>query len=177
MKKTYEITVKQLSAMHINGGTAPDGKRITVKYDGKAYIPATLFKGVFRGSFAALSAALKIDSKVCADFFGEEGFKKSRVILDNLLTDQSSAFETRTNVSISRYTRKTLDQMLVTSEVQPPFDKDRNPMVYKGEMTVYYRDEDECLKYEKLLLKALTMIKTIGSGKSRGLGFVEVQAK
>lgn len=172
MKKVYKITVKQLSAMHINGGTAADGKRITVKYDRKSYIPATLLKGVFRGNFAMLASTLGIDKKICGEFFGDGGFQRSRIILDNLFTEQETVTETRTNVSISRYTRKSANEMLVTSEIQSPFDVERNPVQYSGEMTVYYSEEN--LKYEKLLFKALQMTNAVGSGKSRGLGFVEV---
>ncbi len=174
MKKTYIIKVKQLSALHINGGTAADKKRITVKYDGKGYIPATLFKGVFRSYFSMLLNTFNINQNECDRLFGKEGFQKSRVILDNLLTEQKTIIQPRTNVGISRYTRKSLDGMLVTSETISPFDKEGKPIVYSGEMTVYYDDEN--IKYENLILAALESIKAIGSGKSRGLGFVEVTA-
>ncbi len=175
MKKKYQISVKLLSPLHINGGTAADGTRVTVKSNGKTYIPATLFKGVMRGYFQTLINTFGKDPDLVKEFFGDSGFRKSHIILDNLETEQESSTEVRTNVSISRYTRKSIDGALVRSEVQPAFDANNEPVIFSGEMTVYYSDL-KYFDYECFILKSIEMIKYIGSGKSRGLGFVDVKA-
>lgn len=177
MKKAYEINVKLLSALHINSGVDSDGTRIFVACDGKAYIPATLIKGIARDNFERLlktfSNEYKLDNcdDVVSNIFGKEGFQKSRIIFDNLYTKSQVITDTRTNISINRYTRKANDGALVFSKTVSPFDKQQNNICFNGEFTLYSNDE----KYIQLLIKAIEMISCIGSGKSRGLGFVEVK--
>ena len=177
MKKTYKINVKLLSAMHIHSGVAPDGTRLFVTCDGNAYIPATLIKGITRDNFSRLLKTFSDEYGVdnCdyegGKIFGEEGFQKSRIIFDNLYTENDVITDTRTNISISRYTRKSNDGALVFSKTVSPFDKEQNNICFNGEFTIYSDDE----KKIELLIKAIEMISCIGSGKSRGLGFVEVR--
>lgn len=177
MKKAYEINVELLSALHINSGVDSDGTRIFVACDGKPYIPATLIKGIARDNFERLlktfSNEYKLDNcdDVVSNIFGKEGFQKSRIIFDNLYTKSQVITDTRTNISINRYTRKANDGALVFSKTVSPFDKQQNNICFNGEFTLYSNDE----KYIQLLIKAIEMISCIGSGKSRGLGFVEVK--
>lgn len=187
MKKTYKINVKLLSAMHIHSGVAPDGTRLFVtciendkdkdEVKVKAYIPATLIKGITRDNFSRLLKTFSNEYGVddcdyeVSKIFGKEGFQKSRIIFDNLYTENDVIIDTRTNISISRYTRKANDGALVFSKTVSPFDKEQNNICFNGEFTIYSDDE----KYIKLLIKAIEMISCIGSGKSRGLGFVEVR--
>ena len=179
MKRAYEINIKLLSALHIISGVDSDGTRIFVACDGKPYIPATLIKGIARDNFERLlktfSNEYKLDNcdDVVSNIFGKEGFQKSRIIFDNLYTKTENEVETdtRVNVSINRYTRKANDGALVFSKTVSPFDKQQNNICFNGEFTLYSNNE----KYIELLKKAIEMISCIGSGKSRGLGFVEVK--
>ncbi len=177
MKKVYEIKITLLSALHINGGVDSASTRITVKQNDKAYIPATVFKGIVRDRFSALLSAITDNeaetATVAKDFFGAGGFCPSRTIFDNLITQQPIETELRANVSINRYTRKALDRALVFTEVQPPVDMNGQPVVFSGDMTVHYKNK-QMQQYECVLTKAVESILCIGSGKSRGLGFVKI---
>lgn len=172
MKKIYGIEITLRSALHINAGVDQSGVRVTVKADGRPYIPATLFKGLVRAEFSALLEALGEDSAGISErFFGGEGFCRSHTIFSDLLTEQESTVELRTNISTDRYTRKVYDGALVKTEVQPQCDRNGAAVVFSGDMTVYYTDDD-MLRYEPVLRKAVEQICSIGTGKSRGLGFV-----
>lgn len=173
MKKVYEIKVRLLSAMHINAGVAPDSKRVFVKSDGKPYIPATLMKGLVRSNFDMLLNTFAPESKaVVKAFFGEEGYCRSHTIFDNLFSQQDAEYENRANVSISRYTRKNVDKALVFSEVVSRRDDLGQDIVFSGDVTVHY--SEEMLGYEKYFIEAVKLVDSIGSGKSRGLGYAEV---
>ncbi len=175
MKKVYKIDIRLLSAMHINAGVAPDSKRVFVKSDGKPYIPATLFKGLVRSNFEMLLNTYAPESiAISKSFFGDEGYNRSHVIFDNLFPkpEQDAEYENRVNVSISRYTRNKIDGALVFSEVVSRRDSLGQDIVFSGYVTVYY--SEEMLKYENYFLEAVRLINSIGSGKSRGLGYVEV---
>lgn len=186
MKKIYNVSVKLLSALHINGGTNPSGVRVTVKSDGKAYIPATLFKGIVRENFEKIADLYGDTDKccgkenaekpcgcICCRMFGKAGFQRSRIIFDNLTTEQELSYSIRTNVSINRYLQKSYDGALVFTETADYIDKSGNNTVFSGQITAYY-PEDCANRAEAFLIEAVEMIKCIGLGKSRGLGFVEV---
>lgn len=182
MKKIYEINMEIKSAVHINAGTRGDGRQITVKSNGEMYIPATVIKGVVRNNMEGIIKALQPDYKCCGKenvgkscdcimckFFGKAGFQPSRIIIDNLYNKKNDIqMELRTNNGISRYNRRTQEGALVTSEAIST----AGDILFSGVMTVYYTKELE--KYENILLKSFTMVDSIGSGKSRGLGRVKV---
>lgn len=173
MKKEYTITVRLLSSMHINAGISADSKRIVVKENGAPYIPATLIKGLVREKFTVLLNTFAPDNITMSDrFFGSEGYNRSHVIFDDLLTDNDFVYEARSNVSISRYTRKNTDEALVFSENVSCFNKSGENLIFKGDAAVYYNEDMK--KYEAFFTEAVKMIDAVGSGKSRGLGLVEV---
>lgn len=186
MKKVYDVSIKLLSALHINGGIDPSGVRVTIKSDGDPYIPATLFKGIVRENFSKIAALYGDDSdctgKTSADspcnclscrMFGKAGFQRSRLIFDNLTTQQEYSYLMRTNVSISRYLQINHDGALVFTQTVDRLDKSGNNIVFHGQITAHYPD-DCARKAEAYLYTAIEMIKCIGLSKSRGLGFVEV---
>lgn len=174
MKKEYNLTVRLLSSMHINAGVSADSKRIVVKENGMPYIPATLMKGLVREKFTVLLNTFAPNDIAMADrFFGSEGYNRSHVIFDDLLTDKEYVYETRSNVSISRYTRKNTDEALVFSENVSCFDRNGDSLIFSGDVTVYFNEDMK--KYEACFIEAVKMIDSVGSGKSRGLGLVEVE--
>lgn len=173
MKKSYSIKLSLLSAMHINGGTSADSKRLIVKCDGKPYIPATLLKGMIRANFEMLVNTYEPhNAEITKKLFGSEGYNRSHIILDNLISEQDIPLESRSNIAINRYTRKVNDKALVFSEVASCYDTEGNCSEFSGDMTAYFTDETK--KYEKYLICAVRMIDCIGTGKSRGMGFAEV---
>lgn len=184
-----------LSALHINGGTDVNGKRITVRSYNNAYIPATLFKGLVRENFTKLWAitypeTIKCICKNATDIkpcncmtcrmFGAAGFKKSRIYFDNLETEQQIKYLLRSNISVDRHSRKVVDKALVFTEVVDPvaetFGEDKEPLVFQGDITVYYPPELDTYnnkKIEAVFVESVRMITNVGLGKSRGLGFAE----
>ena len=195
MKRTYPVEVKILSALHINGGTDVNGNRITVKVDNKAYIPATLFKGLVRENFTKLWSLVYPDTNRCVcdnatdarpcgcmpcRMFGTAGFQRSRIYFDNLETHQNTQFLMRSNISIDRHLRNKVDQALVFTEVAAPIavgtDGNQEQLIFKGDITIYYPpelDAKESKNIEAIFVEAVRMITNIGLGKSRGLGFAE----
>lgn len=180
MKKVYNITITLLTPLHINAGTGADSRRVFVKTGSKPYIPATLLKGIMRSSTEQLIRSLYPDyvcsgkdnadsdcSCILCTLFGKSGFKPSRIVLDNLLTDSSAAPQLRTNLGLNRFTRRAQNKNLVSSEVAAA------GTVFRGQMTVYYTDALK--KYEPLLISVLENIDSIGSAKSRGLGLVKTE--
>lgn len=194
MKKVYDVAVTLRSALHINGGTNADGTRVTVRSDDRAYIPATLFKGMVRENFEKLVCLLaeeerfrhlgqyrctgkKDADKPCACptcvMFGKAGFQRSRIYFDNLETTQDLHYALRANVAIDRYLSKARDGALVFSETVDAIDKAHTPVVFRGQVTAWLPEQygEEILV---CLTEAMKMITAMGLGKSRGLGFVEV---
>jgi CRISPR/Cas system CSM-associated protein Csm3 (group 7 of RAMP superfamily) len=194
VKVYYPITVKLLSAIHINGGTDANGNRVTVRSDGQAYIPATLLKGMIRENFTKIWSTLYSDtdskctgsdsadapcSCITCQMFGKAGFQRSRVYIDNCISNQELNYQLRSNVSIDRYTKKSLDTALVFTEVVDRFAKGNDKTedtVFNGGIAVYYPTDltvsQQC-KIEAVLVESIKGINYIGLGKSRGLGFVE----
>ena len=196
MKRTYPVSVRLLSAMHINGGTDINDNRITVRTDGKAYIPASLFKGIVRENFTKLWQIAGDDSTVCTGnrnearqcrctvcrMFGTAGFQRSRIFFDHLETEQSPCYQMRGSVSVNRYTRKSADRTAVFTEIVEPLAEGENgrlePCIFHGEITIYYPPEytaDQQKQIEAVFVQAVRMMTEIGSGISRGLGFTETE--
>lgn len=182
MKISYEIKIRLKSALHINAGI-DHGVRLPVKNDNEAYIPATALKGILRSKMEMLVKALYPDYTcngkenvqascdcIMCRFFGKAGYQPSRIVIDNLYSeDGGTESEYRSNIGINRYTRQAQDKTIVCSETVSAAGEP----VFRGNMIVYYTDE--MIKYKSLLLKAFSMIDSIGSGKSRGSGFVETE--
>ena len=183
MKKVYSRALRLRSPLHINAGTSGDGREMFVTNGQEPYIPATLFKGMLRNNMEILIRAInegysckgKENSEsdcgcVMCTLFGKAGYKPSRVVIDNLYCDgENIKSEFRTNNGISRYTRRVQNNALVSKTVVSSAEE----TVFVGNMTVYYTEKTK--KYEKLLMKSVKMINSIGSSKSRGLGRVETE--
>ena len=198
MKVFYPVTIKLLSALHINGGTDVNGNRVTIKSGGQAYIPATLLKGMIRENFTKIWKSLYGNEDVKCNgadssespcsciscrMFGKAGFQRSRVYVDNCISNQDLSYHLRSNVSIDRYTRKSLDTALVFTEVVERYAKSQGKTentVFKGGLAVYYPVEMSTLyqcQIEAVLIESIKMINFIGLSKSRGLGFVETSVE
>lgn len=183
MKKVYNVSIVPLTAFHINAGIGPDGRRVYVKNGREAYIPGTTVKGVLRNNIEMLikkdipnikctgkeNGDAPCDCPMCT-LFGKAGFQPSRVIVDNFYADNTIS-EVRTNNAISRHTKKTLDGALVSYETVSAVKH----LSFDGNITVYYTEDTK--KYEQYVLAGLSLIDSIGSSKSRGLGWVDVEVK
>ncbi len=192
LKKSYKITVRLRSPLHINGGTDADGTRVPVMMGGQPYIPATAMKGLIREKFSAYMKMLgvgacsgkELDATPCncpsCVLFGKAGFQPSRVFLDHLTAtnDAEPILSMRTNVAIDRKLQTGKDGFLVGTKVVEPQDKSGKPMQFSGEMTVWYEgDEADIKKTEYLLTESVKSVIEIGGGKSRGFGLVETEVE
>ena len=183
-KKRYFVSIDLKSPVIIRDGKSGDGFAVTVREDGMPYIPASTIKGKLRDNFRKLvdqectgeakptGAAGLCGCPVCS-LFGGTGFQPARVFIDNMRyvpSDESDtgSYSIRSTVSIDRYRRLAKDKALAFSEV---LEKGR----FAGSIEVYFTGKT--IKYEKQFKTALKMIEAIGSGKSRGLGFVSVEVK
>jgi len=194
LKRIYQIKMTLHSALHINGGTDVNGTRITLKIgekgQEKAYVPASLLKGMVRENFTKLWKNFRPDAiPCCAEngetrpcscipcrMFGTSGFQRSRIYFDHLETEQALEYSLRSNIAIDRHTRKTVDQALVFTQTVSPKTKDGKSVVFHGDVTVYYPPEMELpeqQQIEAVMRTAVKMITNVGLGKSRGFGFVE----
>lgn len=189
-KRTYRLTVRLCSPLHINGGTDADNTRIPVMLDGKPYIPATAMKGLIREKF---SACLKLLGGVecvgresaetpcgcpCCVLFGKAGFQPSRVFFDHLTVPDAlePVLSLRTYVAIDRRLRTGLEGMLAGTRVVEPLAKNGQPLEFSGDMTVWYAgDAAQIARTDALLQTAVRNVIEIGSGKSRGYGLVETE--
>lgn len=190
-KQLYRITVTLCSPLHICGGTDADGTRVPAACGGVPYIPASVLKGLLRSRYRAYLELLgpvnctagpgkqrSCGCPVCR-LFGAGGFQPSRVILDNLLTEQGAdlVLSLRTNAAIDRRLQTGRDGMLVSTRIVEPFDRNGLPVRFSGEMTAWLSGGSDAVRRdEALLLRAARDIIEIGSGKSRGFGLVRTEA-
>jgi CRISPR-associated protein Csm3 len=174
-KKVYQVEIVSSSALHAGAGTSHSGAAITLKRNGRPYIPATTIKGIWRDNFTRLLGAdapnrcnwecdVNSGCIVCR-LFGGRGFRQSKIFISDFLcvSDQNTGI-IRPMVAIDRYTRKAADKSLAFCEVT-------ESGIYKGEISVYF--SEDTIEYERLLLASLEMIDSIGKNKSRGMGSVQ----
>lgn len=170
----YNVTISTLSPIHIGLGAQNknDTIALTVK-DSKeiSMIPGTTVKGALRSSFARLQDGEHVPHEACeckvCRLFGKGGFSPSRIYVDDFKkVDQLG--ETRAVLSsnrIDRHRKVCVEGALFSKEVVYG--------VYQGMITAYVEDEQQ----KEQLKAALQLIKSIGSGKSRGLGWVGVKVE
>ncbi len=178
LAKRYAIDIMLKSPLHINSGDDREGYRSVTLLEGKPIIPASTLKGKMRDNFASLienSCKIGIDGgKPCSCpvclLFGSAGYQPSRVYVQNLeIKDFNKEYlKIRTGTAVDRYLRVVRDQALFKTQV---VDKG----IFTGEMEVYFNPVT--IEYESMIILSLKMIETIGGGKSRGLGFVDVEVK
>lgn len=175
-KRVYQVEIVSNSALHAGAGISHSGTAITLKRNGRPYIPATTIKGVWRNNFTRLLGTdapnrcnwecdVNSECIVCR-LFGGKGFRQSKIFISDFLcvSDQNTGI-IRPMVAIDRYTRKAADKSLAFYEVT---ESGR----YKGKISVYF--SEDTIKYEGLLLESLGMIDSIGKNKSRGMGSVQI---
>ncbi|MDI6604046.1 MAG: RAMP superfamily CRISPR-associated protein [Thermoanaerobacteraceae bacterium] len=173
MKKRYKITVKLKSPMCIATGTS-FGSLIDKYYikdkNNKPYIPASTMKGIIKQNFISIVGEEHISNKRCdcpvCSLFGGEGYNPSRIYIEDLKLDIEDDYSNiRFSTSVDRYRGVTKDNSLFSTEV---FESG----IFSGYMEFYMNDKTK--DYEELLRLSVKMIENIGSGKSRGYGWVDV---
>lgn len=187
-EKHWPITAKIDTALCIgdSGSSETGADKSTVKTsDGKLYIPASTLKGIWRHACEAIAPSMGDHSvcnspraeTMCADnhciicqIFGSPTLP-SRIFISDLKMDTELAAESteiRSGVTINRQRRVAEDQRLYFTETSLP----NASIVFLGDITINAKITDEQIK---LLKAGLKYIHAIGSGKSRGLGWLHIE--
>ncbi len=185
-EKQWQITAIIDTALCIgDSGTGETGAdKSTVKTsDGKLYIPASTLKGIWRHACEIIARSEKhfvCDSpraeNMCASnhcvicqIFGSPTLE-SRIYINDLIHDADPDIETtatRSGVTINRKRRVAEDQRLYFTETSIP----NAGFEFSGGVSLSNSITDEQIK---LLNAGLNYIHAIGSGKTRGLGWISI---
>ena len=185
-EKRWRITAKVDTALCIgdSGASGTIADRTTIKTsDGKLYIPASTLKGIWRHACEAIAkgqgkrvcnsprAESMCAGKHCGicQIFGAPN-RESRIFINDLIIDtdlETQLTEIRNGVTINRQRRVAEDQRLYFTETSLP----NAGFSFSGDVTIEGEVTDEQLK---LLRAGLNYIHAMGTGKSRGLGWLKI---
>jgi len=167
----YKVNIRIITPFNIATGEIIDGfiDKSTVKYKGKPYIPASTIKGKIKNNFYMISD-LNHQEEGCVcpmcKIFGEPGYSPSKIYIDDFVTEEEPLTLIRFGNAIDRYTKTAKDKALFTEELS-------GNSLFKGTIKVYF--DDDTINYKEKLEMAIKMIDSIGNGKSRGRGHIEVE--
>ena len=200
-KKKWEITATIDTALCIgdSGSSETGADKSTVKTsDGKLYIPASTLKGIWRHACEVIARshphfvcnspraenmcprpkdelkkenteAMQNDHCIICQIFGSPS-SESRIFISDLTLDNDLGTETtviRSGVTINRSRRVAEDQRLYFTETSLP----NAGFEFFGDVTIGGEISDDQIK---LLSAGLNYIHAIGSGKTRGLGWLSI---
>ena len=203
-EKQWRITATIDTALCIgdSGASETGADKSTVKTsDGKLYIPASTLKGIWRHACEAIARshphfvcnspraenmcprpkeelkkenteAMQNDHCIICQIFGSPTLE-SRIFISDLKLDNDLGTETtaiRSGVTINRNRRVAEDQRLYFTETSRP----NAGFEFFGDVTISSEITD---KQVKLLYAGLNYIHAIGSGKTRGLGWLSIGYK
>lgn len=173
--KKYNVVFKLKSPLHIGSGKGEADFEEMLKHDKTPFIPGSTIKGKLKENFIKLTGerCCSNGGKYCGcpvcTIFGNAGYQPARIFVEDFkLKDENYSTSIRPRVSIDRYLRTAVDGGLSGTEVV-------ENGVFEGTIKVFLCGE--YLKYERELVLAMKMIDSIGGGKSRGFGFVDVEVK
>lgn len=166
----YNVSIRIITPFNIATGENIDDfvNKSTVKYKGKPYIPASTIKGKIRNNFYMITDLNHLEeSCVCpmCKIFGKPGYSPSKIYIDDFITEEESAMVIRFGNAIDRYRKTAKDNALFTEELS-------GNTLFKGVIKVYF--DDDTINYKENLEIAIKMINSIGNGRSRGHGHVEI---
>ena len=200
-EKQWRITATIDTALCIgdSGAGETGADKSTVKTsDGQLYIPASTLKGIWRHACEVIARshphfvcnspraenmcprpeeelekenteAMQNNHCIICQIFGSPS-SESRIFISDLTLDKDLGAETtaiRSGVTINRSRRVAEDQRLYFTETSHPNAK----FEFSGDVTIGKDITDEQIK---LLSAGLKYIHAIGSGKTRGLGWISI---
>ena len=187
-EKQWRITVTIDTALCIgdSGASETSADKSTVKTsDGKLYIPASTLKGIWRHACEVIAPSMGNHSvcnspraeNMCVNnhciicqIFGSPTLE-SRIFISDLTLDGDLGIETtaiRSGVTINRNRRVAEDQRLYFTETSLP----NAGFEFSGDVTISGSVKDDQIE---LLSAGLNYIHAIGSGKTRGLGWLKIK--
>ena len=188
-EKRWHITVTIDTALCI-GDSGPGetfADRATVKTsDGKLYIPASTLKGIWRHACEAIASSqgqrvcnspraesmCEVNHCCICQIFGSPTLK-SRIFINDLMIDtdlETQLTEIRNGVTINRRRRVAEDQRLYFTETSLP----NAGFVFSGDVIL---GSGVTNVQVELLDAGLNYIHAIGTGKTRGLGWLRIERK
>lgn len=188
-EKQWWITATINTALCIgdSGASETGADKSTVKTsDGKLYIPASTLKGIWRHACEAIAPSQGYTvcnspraENMCASnhcvicqIFGSPTLE-SRIFISDLKLDNDLGTETtaiRSGVTINRNRKVAEDQRLYFTETSLP----NAGFEFSGNVTI---GSEITGKQIELLSAGLNYIHAIGSGKTRGLGWLKIKRK
>lgn len=180
------------------GGTTAD-KPLLKDAAGVPYLPGSTLKGLLRHETEKIVRALWGDEAVCRSpnsatmcpqnrpqiqpfcpvcrIFGSPWRPSSLRFSDLKVVEMSNhqvakKTDLRFGVSISRYRNAAVEERLYTLEVAST----AQALFFQGEIEGYLPNDEEGNRLLVLVLVALRAVEATGSGKSRGLGSVKLEA-
>ena len=189
IERRWHITATVDTALCIgdSGASETFADRTTVKTsDGKLYIPASTLKGIWRHACEAIARGQ--GERVCnspraesmcpnnhciiCQIFGSPTLE-SRIFISDLIVDTNlgtKSTEIRNGVTINRRRRVAEDQRLYFTETSLP----HADFTFSGDVTI---GSEITKKHLDLLSAGLNYIHAIGTGKTRGLGWLKIDLK
>lgn len=166
----YNVNIRIITPFNIATGESIDNfiNKSTVKYKGKPYIPASTIKGKIRNNFYMITDLNHSEENcVCpmCKIFGKPGYSPSKIYIDDFITEEEPVTLIRFGNAIDRYRKTAKDNALFTEELS-------GNRLFKGFIKVYF--DDDTINYKENLEMAIKMIDSIGNGRSRGHGHVEI---
>ena len=188
IEKQWRLTATVDTALCIGDSGAGEtfADRTTIKTsDGKLYIPASTLKGIWRHACEAIARGQ--GQQVCnspraesmcstthciiCQIFGSPTLE-ARLFISDLIIDTDldtrSVTEIRNGVTINRRRQVAEDQRLYFTETSLP----RAGFTFSGDVTI---NREVTKEHLDLLSDGLKYIHAIGTGKSRGLGWVKIE--
>ena len=186
-EKQWQITAKIDTALCIgdSGASESGADKSTVKTsDDKLYIPASTLKGIWRHACEAIAKGqekdvcnspraetmCRKDHCIICQIFGSPTLE-SRIFINDLIIDadlETQLTAIRSGVSINRNRRVAEDHRLYFTETSLPNARFK----FSGDVTLGSEITDEQIE---LLSAGLKYIHAIGTGKSRGLGWLSIE--
>ena len=186
-EKQWKITATVDTALCIgdSGASEAGADKSTIKTsDGKLYIPASTLKGIWRHACEVIAPSMGNYSvcnsprakNMCVEnhciicqIFGSPTLE-SRIFISDLTPDNdlgTESTEIRNGVTINRNRRVAEDHRLYFTETSLPNARFK----FSGDVTVSNITDEQI----NLLSAGLKYIHAIGSGKTRGLGWLSIE--
>ncbi|NLY19465.1 MAG: hypothetical protein GX045_11185 [Clostridiaceae bacterium] len=176
-EKIWEITIETKTQTHIHGGLRSSGMQGLMIRDGRFIIPGSLIKGKWRDALRSIQGEKCVNGAgnsscgcLSCRIFGESGFAPSIIRISDCISNDTVdeiASGIRTHVAIDRHLRISKHGALVFIETIP------EGTIFKGKVRIA-TGKLPAMDITKLKAAATGVIKSIGSGASRGLGRVDV---
>jgi len=176
-EKVWEITIETKSQTHIHGGLKSSGMQGLLIREGRFIIPGSVIKGKWRDALRSIQGEECLNNTgntpcgcPSCRIFGESGSSPSVIRISDCISIDTVDIKTtriRTQIAIDRHLRLAKHGALVFIETIP------EGTVLKGKVRIAI---GKLSSRDIAMLRAAIsgVVKSIGSGASRGLGEIDI---